>query len=142
MPIATGINGETERFELTSCPGGYVVLKRLTYGEKMFRKSLLGKATIQGGGGGNRADRRAKRNSGFAAELELVNEKVTAYEFANCIVEHNLTYLLNQGDPGSETPLDFKNSVHVKMLDGRVGEEIDELITEYNSFESDEDTGE
>lgn len=145
MPIATSLGDTTERHELRSLPGGYVVLKRLGFGEKMLRKNLLGKAKIQtgGDGGGSRADRRRRSNSGegFAAELEIINEAVTLLEFKTCIVDHNLTYLRIPGDLSSETPLNFSIPEHVKMLDGKVGDEIDELITDMNSFEDEEDTG-
>lgn len=139
MPIATGNeNVEGERFELESLKGGFVVLRRLTYGQKMFRRSLLSKARMETGAAGNRADRRAQAKQSFTAELELMNEKVTLFEFQNCIVEHNLEYL----DAAGEIKLlDFHRPEDVKKLDGRVGEEIDELITDYNNFEADDETG-
>jgi len=142
MPIAVAVvSDEGERFDLKSCPGGFVVLKRLSYGQKMLRRSLLSKAKMQTGGGGNRAERRAKSNQGFMAELELMNEKVNLFEFANCIIDHNLEYLANPEDKSSVALLDFTKPEHVKMLDGRVGEEIDELINDLNNFEEDEETG-
>jgi hypothetical protein len=137
MPIAVAVSGgEGERFDLqTAPPDGFVVLKRLSYGQKMFRRSLLSKAQMKtGGGGNNRAERRAQANQGFMAELELMNEKVTLFEFQNCITDHNL-----QDANGQK--LDFGNPEHVKMLDGRIGEEIDELINDLNNFEADEETG-
>lgn len=136
MPIAVSTNSnEGERFELKSAPpDGFVVLKRLSYGQQMFRRSLLSKAKMETGGGGNRADRRANANRGFMAELELMNEKVTLFEFANCITDHNL-------DDANGQRLNFSNPEHVKMLDGRIGEEIDELINDLNNFEADEETG-
>lgn len=142
MPIAVATeNLEGERFDLASIKGGFVVLKRLSYGQKMLRRGMLSKAKMQTGGSGNRAERRAKGNQGFMAELELMNEKVTLFEFANCIIEHNLEYLANPEDKSSIALLDFTKPEHVKMLDGRVGEEIDELINDLNSFEEDEETG-
>jgi hypothetical protein len=142
MPIAVAvIHDDGEKFELSSIKGGFVVLKRLNYGQKMSRRGLLSKAKMLTGGGGNRAERRAKSNQGFMAELELMNEKVTFFEYANCIVDHNLEYLTNPDDKSSVAKLDFTNPEHVKMLDGRVGEEIDELINDLNNFEEDEETG-
>jgi hypothetical protein len=144
MPIAAARNDvEGERFDLQSAPpDGYVVLKRLSYGQKMFRRGLLSKAKMETGStGNNRAERRANVNKGVVAELELMNEKVTLFEFANCIVDHNLEFLANPQDASSVQRLDFKNPEHVKMLDGRVGEEIDELITDLNNFEVDDEVG-
>lgn len=142
MPLAVATeNIEGERFDLSSVKGGFVVLKRLSYGQKMLRRGMLSKAKMQTGGSGSRSERRAKNNQGFMAELELMNEKVTLFEFANCIIEHNLEYLSNPDDKSSIALLDFTKPEHVKMLDGRVGEEIDELINDLNSFEEDEETG-
>lgn len=145
MPIVTGnVSAEGERFELKSAkPDGFVVLRRLTYGQKMLRRGLLSKAKLAdaGASGGNRAERRAAAKSGFNAEIELMNEKVTLFEFANCIVDHNLQYLENPADKSSVFLLDFTKPEHVKMLDGRVGDEIDELINDLNNFEDDEETG-
>lgn len=140
MPIATGVGNATKRVDLQSCPGGFVVIRRMTYGEKMVRKSFLSKVKI-GSETGNRAERRSKSAQAFSAELDMMNEKVTEFEFNVSIVQHNLTYLVDENDPNSETPLDFKNPQHIKMLDGNIGEEIDEAITEFNDFENDENTG-
>jgi hypothetical protein len=136
MPIAVAVSsGDGERFELQSAPpDGYVVLKRLSYGQQMFRRGLLSKAKMETGGSGNRADRRDRAKQGFTAELELMNEKVTLFEFKNCILDHNL-----EDENGQR--LDFGNPEHVKKLDGRVGGEIDDLINDINNFEAGEDTG-
>lgn len=129
MPIATGINAKTQRFELKSLPDAYVVLRRLTYGEQMTRKDFMSKISMTGGG--SRNDRRARQAQEFKAELDLANEKVSSYEFANCIMEHNLEW----DDNGTPRLLDFKNPAHVKMLDGAIGQEIDELINDFNNPE-------
>lgn len=143
MPLAIAIdNNDGEKFELKTVKDGFVVLRRLSYGQKMSRQGLLSKAKMMtGSGGGNRAERRAKANQGFMAELELMNADVTLFEFANCIVDHNLEYLTDPEDRSSIARLDFTNPAHVKMLDGRVGEEINDLINEINSFEADEEMG-
>jgi hypothetical protein len=136
MPVAVAVSGnEGERYELKSAPpDGFVLLRRLSYGQKMFRQSLLSKAKMEMAGGQNRAERRANANKSFTTELELMNEKVTLFEFANCILDHNLEDLNGQ-------KLDFHNPEHVKMLDGRIGEEINELINDINNFEMDDETG-
>jgi hypothetical protein len=134
MPLATPVGGATEHHDLKSCPpDGYVVLRRLTHGEKMARRGLLAKARMETGS--------AKNRSGVGVDVELMNEKITLFEFSRCIVEHNLTYLVDPADPSSETLLDFRIPDHVRMIDGNIGEEIDALITEINDWESDEDTG-
>lgn len=139
MPIAGGrTTGATERFDLATCPpDGYIVIRRMEYGDKMMRRGLLGKATVKSEG---RRSRSAK-TGGFEAEMQLINENVTLMEFSKSIIDHNLTILTRPGDASSEVPLDFSNPVHVRLLDGRVGEEIDEIITDYNDWEADEETG-
>lgn len=136
MPLAGGKTvGEVRVFQLKTCPpDGFIKIKRLSYGDKMFRRSLMGKATVKTGGG-NRS-----RRGDFIAEMELINERVTMFEMSRSIVDHNLTILLTPGDESSEVPVDFSNPVHVKLLDGAVGEEIDSIIMEFNEFEDDEDT--
>ena len=138
MPLATGSNNvEGEKIDLQSCKDAFVVLKRLSYGQQMTRRGLLSKAKMITDTNGNRRDRQQRAKSGFTAELELMNEKVTLYEFANCIVDHNLEY----EEDGQIRKLDFRIPEHVKMLDGNVGQEIDELITDLNNFEAGDDTG-
>lgn len=141
MPLATTPIGGTEKFDLKSLPGGFVELRRMTHGEKMTRRGLLSKAKMETGTSGSMRERRSQSSKSFTAELELMNEKVTCFEFARCIVSHNLTYLVNPDDTTSEAPLDFRNPDHVRMLDGRVGEEIDELITDFNNWDVDVEEG-
>lgn len=81
------------------------------------------KMSFQGGSG-----------RGMAGELQMVNAAVQQYEFANCIVEHNL-------EDESGTALDFKNPSHVAMLDPRIGDEINRHIDKLNQFDDDEDSG-
>lgn len=136
MPIAVAQTSDTgERFELKSAPpDGFVVLKPLSYGQKMLRRGFLSKAKMETGAAGNRAERRERSKQSFTTELELMNSKVTLFEFANCIIDHNLTDINGE-------KLDFKNPSHVEMLKGGIGEEIDELINDLNNFEADEETG-
>jgi hypothetical protein len=134
MPIVGGNSKEevTQRYDLKSAPpDGYVTIRRMSYGDKMLRRQKLGKATVHGDGG------KSKKRGDFTAEMELINEQVTLLEFSRAIVDHNLTMLVN----GSEIPVDFSNALHVKMLEGPVGEEIDAYITDWNSFEGEEETG-
>lgn len=143
MPLATGLSGEGQRKDLKSCPpDGYVVIRRMTYGERLERQGFMSKTSIAIDG--NRADRRARNAQSFKAEMDLANTQVTRFEFAHLITEHNLQYDTGQRDASGQpilALLDFKNPTHVAMLDGNIGEEIDQYINEINDFESDEDTG-
>lgn len=123
MPKAISNNQDTTREELKTLPGGYVVLKRLTYGEKLQRRAMVSGMKIRGGG----------KSKDFEGEMNLVNEQATLFDFQRCIVEHNL----EKDDNG--TLLNFSNIQDIRVLDPRVGEEIDELLNKLNNFEDDEE---
>lgn len=122
MPKATTSMHDTERFALKSCPpDGYVVLRRLTYGEYLERRQMTSGMKVHAGQGKD-----------FEGLLDLMNRKTTEYEFKNCIIEHNLT-------DEAERQLDFKRRETLSRLDPRVGEEIATYIARMNQFEEDSD---
>jgi hypothetical protein len=130
MPKAV-VSQLTERFELDTLPpgedgteGGWVELRRLSYGEKMRKDSEAMKMRFG-------MDVKTKD---MDAEISIVNELVTLLEFAKCIVSHNLT------KADGETLLDFKKEADVRSLDPQVGEEISNLIGRMNDFESEATT--
>lgn len=120
MPRATVNTSDTIRKELKSCPGGYVELRRLSFGEKLTRRAMVSSMKVETG-----------RGRDFAGEMQLVNERATQFDFQHCIVEHNL-----EDEGGSK--LSFTSPVHLQMLDPRIGEEIDTYISELNNFEENE----
>jgi len=76
MPRAT-IASETEKFELKTIPDGYVVIRRMTYGEKL-----------------NRTDDMVNLHAAMDQEevqIQMMSKRVAFQDFANLIVEHNLT---------------------------------------------------
>ena len=80
MPVAT-VNPDIsqQRYELKTCEGGFVVLRQLSYGEQIKKQQMAAKMTFEGQG------------RGFSGgEFEFFQRKVTEFEFATCIVEHNL----------------------------------------------------
>lgn len=123
MPIATIVDS-TERFELKSCPpDGYVVVRRMTYGEKLKRQSMMTKFKMEMG---------RNKSDAMNMDVDLDQEKVSMWEFANLIVEHNLT-------DENEKPLNFKNMADIARLGPVVGEEIQTYIDKLNSFEEDDE---
>src|SRR6266705_5209079 len=129
MPIV-GHSGISKRYNLVSAPPDrFVTLRLLSFGEKILRREALGKATVKSEKGRGRD----RRNNDFTAEMQLINQQVTQMEFAKSIVEHNLTFL---NSAGQEQAFDFNNPTHYAMLDGNVGEEIQDYITEMNDYES------
>lgn len=118
MPRAT-VASETEKFELKSLPEGYVVIRRMTYGEKLNRTDSM----------------MNMRTSGEDREMhiQMMSKRIAFQDFGNLIVEHNLT-------DENDKPLNFKNAADVERLDPRIGDEIGQLIDGINSFEDKDDT--
>lgn len=129
MPKATANLQETFRHELKTLPksdtdeAGFVVVRRLTYGEKIQRRAMTGSMKVNA----------SKGQKDFAGEMQLINEKATVFDFQHCIVDHNLT----KDDEG--TPLDFRQLMDIRSLDPRVGEEIDNILNELNNFDEDDE---
>jgi hypothetical protein len=118
MPRAT-VTNDTERFDLKSCPEGYITLKRLTYGQLLERREMSTQMLLQGQG------------NSAGGELKVVQRAVAEFEFKHCIVDHNLE------DDNGEL-INFSRPGVVMTLDPRVGEEIGQLIDKMNQFEADQ----
>lgn len=117
MPKAVVDISLTERYELESCPEGYVVLRRMTYGEKLQRQDMALDMAISGD---NRQNTEMK--------LTGTQTKVTHFEFSRLITEHNL-------EDAEGRQLDFKKLDTVQRLDPRIGQEIADLIESMNELD-------
>jgi hypothetical protein len=121
MPRAT-VSTDTVRKELRSAPpDGYVVLRQLSYAEMMQRRDMIARVysdlpTDQ---------RRAVKQETVRQYMELVNRAASEWEFARCIVDHNL-----EDDQGNK--LDFTNPMALDVLNPKIGAEIDRYIEELN----------
>lgn len=127
MPVATTSGSEVERFDLkTAPPDGFVEIRRMTYGEYLRRRQMGSNMKLSSGG----------KQQGFEGTMQLVNQQVTEYEFAMCVMDHNLT-------DANDTKLDFKKPATLQYLDPRIGEEISTYIDKVNAFdaEGEEDLG-
>lgn len=113
MPTATVAKHE-EKFFLNTVPEGYVVIRRMTFGEKLERQDEM--MRLHAGMG----------DQGF--EVAMMNKKTALKDFGNLVTDHNLT-------DENERPLNFKNQAHVLALDPRVGDEISDLIDKINNYE-------
>lgn len=126
MAVAV-VLAQNEKYELKSCPpDGYVVIRRMNYGESLKRKDMMASIAMS-------MDTSKKGNSEAKMQMDLLQEKTSLWEFANLVVEHNLT-------DANEKPLDFRLPEHVRMIRGQVGDEIQMRIDKLNSFEDDEET--
>jgi len=96
----------------------------MNYGEKLLRSNMATKLLMSGS--------RDKNDKDVQAEVDMQTELVAYWDFANLITEHNL-----QDADGRE--LNFRNPSDVKKLDSVIGEEVGQLIDNFNSpEESDE----
>lgn len=120
MPRATRQIEATVRKDLKSCPGGFVILRRMSYGEKLHRQNMT-KMSFTGN----------RRTKDFEGELNMMNEAVALFEFGRCVVDHNLT-------DDQDRKLDFTKADDVRSLEGQIGEEIDTYIGEMNNFEEED----
>jgi hypothetical protein len=120
MPIAIANVQDTQRFDLKSVAEGYIVLKRMTYGQIVQRRAMT-KLSIDTSG----------RSKDIKGELAMASREVTQFEFKNCIVEHNL-------EKADGDKLNLGSPVDFEMLDPRVGQEIEKRISEMNNFEDDD----
>ena len=123
MPIAV-VMEEPEHFDLKTLPGAFVDIRRMSFGEKQHRRSFNSKMTM----------RARKGQKDVDTELNMFNANAELFDFARCIVNHNLT-------DRDERPLNFTNPEDVKKLDGRIAEEIATYIDKLNNFEDDEEVG-
>lgn len=117
MPKAT-VSLEAIRVDLKSCDGGFVMLKQLPYHEMLVRRDRAARYSLDQAQKGNRLD------------IEMVQAMAREYEFANCIVDHNL-----EDDLGNK--LNFANPATLRVLDPRIGEEIEEAIDRLHNREED-----
>jgi hypothetical protein len=120
MPRATVNAAVTERHDLKSLPDGYVVLRRLTYGQMVQRRAMM-KLSVETG-----------KNKDFKGEMAMASEEITRFEFTHAIVEHNL-------EDESGRTLNLGSPVDFAALDPRVGTEVETLITKMNNFDDESD---
>lgn len=119
MAIATIVEAN-KRFDLKSAPpDGYVVIRRMTWGEKLKRQGMLTQMSMEIG---------RDNKDDIRAQFDMLQEKVSLWEFANLVIEHNLT-------DSKEKLLNFKNYADTARLGPKVGEEIQKYIDEMNAFE-------
>lgn len=125
MPVGT-VLVTTKRFDLKSCPEGYVIVRRMNYGEELQRTEMATKFTL--GGAGASVDK-----DSFSGALDINTTAVALWDFANLIIDHNIT-------DEQDKLLNFKNPGDVKRLDSTIGKEIGEAIDEWNAAKETEDT--
>jgi hypothetical protein len=121
MPVAVAIK-EPQRFDLKSLPGGYVVVREMTYGERIMRGGMTGAMKIL----------KETKKTDYVGEMSMETQKLTIWDFANLITEHNL-------DDADGRRLNFRNEQDVRALASKIGDEIGTYIDQVNSFDEDEE---
>jgi len=116
VPVAV-VTNVTERHELTTLEGAFVVVREMSYGERLLRTSLQGKMKVSG-----------DKNSEFAGEIEMAVARIARWDFANLVVDHNL-------EDTDSRKLDFHKDADLNKLQAKIGEEVGKLIDTMNSFE-------
>lgn len=115
---------DTVRRDLRTCPpDGYVVLRQLSFDEMLERRDGATKVLMERGVGGRNADAKMA--------VQIANKWSNHFSFPRCIVEHNLT-------DENGTLFDFSEkgiAATFKMLDPKVGAEIETLVDELNQEE-------
>ena len=131
MPLAVVTDMGGKRYDLTSCPGAYVVLRQMTYGEWQRRSDLVSRISIETADQKTSRSRNAMRD--FIQRIDTQSMEVALFEFKTCVVEHNL-------EDESGRTLQLGNRMDLERLDPRIGREIGKFIDELNSWdEADEE---
>lgn len=126
MPVAVIVEESSGRVDLTTAPpDGYVVVRRMTYGEKLTRTGMATQMLFEQGENGSRS------KDTFKGEMKIRTEEIALWDFSNLVIEHNLT-------DKNGIPLNFKNVEDVKKLHPKIGEEIGKIIDDFNDVENSE----
>jgi hypothetical protein len=121
VPNAT-VNTEATRHDLKSLPGGFVSLRPLPFGKVLERRENASRMSMEQTG----------RKTGGKIDFSILQSWSRAFDFKECIVDHNL-------EDANGDLLDFSKATTLKMLDPKVGSEIEALIDDLNAEEDEED---
>lgn len=131
MPVVSINPQEYEKFELkTAPPDGFVMLRPLPYGMKLSRRSKATKMMMRSQPATSRKQAQQQES---VFELESMDEWAVAHDFAYCIGEHNL-----ETAPGQLVDFSTNPIMTLKLLDPKVGSEIEQLIDSLNNDEDEE----
>jgi len=117
MPKALA-SQETVRRDLQYCPpDGFVVLKKMNYGQVLKSRSLASKI-----------DTPVEGDKSKSMQLEMTLDKQAVYDFSVSIMDHNL-----EDEEGKK--LNMADISTVQRLDPQVAQEIEGYINELNNPE-------
>jgi hypothetical protein len=114
----------SEEIPLKTLEGGWIKLRKLTYGQMMHRQDIAAKMAIT-------SDQRSKN---VEMAIDMAQAVVTQFEFANCIIDHNL-------EDENGVKLNLSATADINRLDPQVGAEISDLIDGLNQLPEDMQSG-
>jgi hypothetical protein len=97
------------------------MVRPLPYGMKLSRRDKATKMSMEV------AARKRSRGeeTGQKLDLEQLNEASVQFDFSYCIGDHNLL-------DAAGNKLDFANPMTIKLLDPKVGSEIESILSDLN----------
>lgn len=125
MVRATADLTETVQVELKSCPEGWVVLRRMTYGAKLDRQAKAARMSMKMQSGKGRSSAESDDMT-----IEMMQKQTALMDFQHCILDHNL-------EDENGIKLNFSRAQDIERLDPRIGEEISFEIDKLNNMEDD-----
>lgn len=124
MPVGTR-KAETVRHDLKSLEGAFVELRQLSYDEMLERRDGATQILMERG---------IKNTDSQQMNVKVLNRWSNQYSFPRCISDHNIT-------DENGVQLDFsKPELVFRILDPRLGAEIESLIDKMNQEEEDAET--
>ncbi len=119
MPRAT-VSMKPTKFDLETCPEGWVELRRMSYGELLASQDMAYQINVQ----------MQSQNGSAEPEMgaKMSQASVLEYQFKLCIVNHNL-----ENEAGQ--PLDFRQASAVHLLDPLIGQEINSLVEKLHRWD-------
>ncbi len=131
-----GYDNKPKRYDLkTAPPDGYVELRRLPYDEILKRREMATTLSMEQSPGARRNSRQDRKSpqddTPSKIAIELVQLATREFEFANCIVDHNLTI--------DSVKVDFSRpKMAFKAVSPEILQEIELILSDLN-METDED---
>ena len=128
--VVASVSTETTRFDLKTVVGGWVELRELSHGQMLRRREMSTEQAMKFSGKGKVDD--------AEMAIKMAQRAASEFEFRHCIVAHNLEEQVppkkGEKDPTTR-PFDFSDPSSLDRLSPKVGEEIDQLISNMNNFD-------
>jgi hypothetical protein len=131
MPVVTVDPNNYVRKELKSAPAdpnkpgdepGYVMVRPLPYGLKLTRRDNATKMAMEVESG-KRSRKQQDQTQKF--DLTTMSDWAVQFDFEYCVGDHNLL-------DSAGNKLDFANPMTYKLLDPKVGSEIENILNDLN----------